>query len=134
MSPPRVVQTSASKSRVYLKRGESLLALVGEAERVGNHDAVVVSGIQASIAFADAYTVSKIGARCRGQDHSDVIMLIASVRTQDAARLATLLQRVLDRRSALFYGDVSVGPSDSARISRLADAVAELVRAALSKS
>jgi hypothetical protein len=127
----RVLQTSRSKSRIYLERGTSLLAVLSLAEQAKNRDGMVVNAIQSSIAFAYAYTIAKLGLRCRGQDHSEVLALITSIKTPESARLTVLLQRILDQRSALYYGDQPVSSELAARVVRLAKSVGDLVRSAV---
>jgi hypothetical protein len=120
-----------SRADVYLRRGRNLLLVVERAEADKNWDGAAVTGVQAAIAYADAFTISKLGLRSRGQDHAEVVPLIARVGSENSANLATDVQKVLNRKSAVEYGDRQVSADDSRTISRDLRNIARIVESEL---
>jgi len=124
---PRTVAVPKAKATVYLRRAQNLLEAMNDAEARRNSDAVAVTGVQATIAFADAFTIVKLGLRCRGQDHQEVVGLISRVGTEIAASLAAKVQAVLNRKTEVEYGMRDVGSLDATRIARAVRDIGELV-------
>lgn len=98
-----------------------------ESEERKNSDEVAISGVQATIAFADAFTIVKLGLRCRGQDHREVVGLISRIETEKASALGAKVQAVLNRKAEVEYGDRDVRPADAARIATAVRSIGELV-------
>ena len=124
---PRTVAVPKPKATVYLHRARNLLEAMENAEERKNNDAVATSGIQATIAFADAFTIARLGLRCRGQDHQEVVGLISRVGTERAADLAAKVQAVLNRKTEVEYGDREVSSADANRIARAVREISQLV-------
>ncbi len=98
-----------------------------DAEARENSDGVATNGVQAAIAFADSYTIAKLGLRSRGQDHHEVIGLISSVGLEQSAELAGQVQAVLNRKQEVEYGERDVRASDAARIASLVRKIRSIV-------
>lgn len=94
-----------------------------------NFDVAASSGVQATIAFADALTVAKLGLRSRGQDHRDVVTLIARIRSPRAGRIASLVQAVLDQKNEVEYGESQVGRSEARGIVERVRELRQLIQA-----
>ena len=124
---PRTVAVPKPKATVYLRRARNLLEAMNDAEKRKNSDAVATNGVQASIAFADAFTIAKLGLRCRGQDHQEVVGLISRVGTESAANLAAKVQAVLNRKTEVEYGERDVSLGDANRIASTVREIDELV-------
>jgi hypothetical protein len=103
MTSPRVEVLPRERGLLYLHRAENLLKTMELSDRDSNPDGIAVNAIQAAIALADAYTVSILRRRSRGQDHSEVLLLIRDCPADTAPEVARLLQRILNRRSESLY-------------------------------
>jgi hypothetical protein len=131
MAGTRVEILSRNKAAIYLRRGENLLATMTLAEEAANPDGLATAGIQASIAFADAFTVWTLQQRSRGQDHSEVVAVIARSRSPAASEVAKLVQRILNRKSEVEYGAKEVRMPEARLIGRDVRKLGTVVRAAL---
>jgi hypothetical protein len=127
----RVEVLPRSKARIYLQRGENLLATLNLAEKAENPDGVATAGVQAAVSFADAFTVWTLQRRSRGQDHAEVVAVIARSRSPVAPEVARLVQRVLNRKSDVEYGAREVRMSEAQQIGQDARKLGTLVRAAV---
>jgi len=116
---------------VYLRRGKNLLSALEQAETSRNWDGVATAGVQAAISFADAFTIAKLGLRSRGQDHQEVIPLIARIQTKSSSDLAARVQTILNRKSEVEYGDRDVSAADARWIAQVVRKVGALVSSAL---
>jgi len=105
-----------AKSAVFLKRGNDLSSLSEAALRASNHDGAATCAIQSSIALADALTVQRLGLRSRGQDHRDVVTLVAQLDIRRGSRIATLIQAILDRKTDVEYGNSEVSKADARQL------------------
>jgi hypothetical protein len=124
---PRTVAVARSRSAVFLKRGNGLYSLAEEALRGKNHEGAATCAIQASIAFADALTVQRLGLRSRGQDHREVVAVLAQVDLLKGTRISTLMQAILDRKTSVEYGDSEVGKADARQLVDWASELRQLV-------
>jgi len=127
MPSPRVEILPRQKARVYLNRAENLIAAMEAALLARNPDGVAVTAVQAAIAFADAYTVLTVQQRSRSPDHREVVSLISSARTRDSGQIAGLVQRMLDRKSEVEYGNRAVRIDDAKDLANSARKLARLV-------
>jgi len=127
----RTTAVNRSKATVYLRRARNLLSMMEQAHTQANCDSTAALGIQAAIALSDAFTISKLGLRSRGQAHPEVVGLISQVRTASAVRLATLVQAVVGRKSELEYGERDVSESDALEIANLVRKISHLVSSEL---
>lgn len=123
----RTAAVPKARASVYLRRAQNLLAAMREAEERKNGGAVAVEGVQAAISFSDAFTVAKLGLRCRAQDHPEVVRLIATVGTEAASKLASHVQLVFNRRSEVEYGEREVTARDAARTATIVREISDLV-------
>jgi HEPN domain-containing protein len=131
VSSPRVGHTPRGRAPLFLKRGEALLSTAELADKAHLSDGVATSAVQAAIAFVDAYTVSKLGMRYRGQSHLEVILLIEQVGGQESRKVALLFRRIIERKSEVEYSEREVTPSEAKRLIEAARSLATLVRASL---
>jgi hypothetical protein len=113
---PRTVPVPRARSTVFLRRGNDLFAMSEVALRASNHDGAATCAIQASIALADALTVRKLGLRSRGQDHRDVVALVAQIDLGKGGRIATLTQAILDQKTSVEYGDSEVSKVEARQL------------------
>jgi hypothetical protein len=100
---PRVEVLPRARGLVYFRRAENLLKTMELADREANPDGIATDAIQAAIALGDAYTVSMVQRRSRGQDHSEVLLLVRDSPSASSPEVARLLQRVLNRRNETLY-------------------------------
>jgi hypothetical protein len=99
VAQPRVQVLPKTKASIYLNRADSLLKIMKLAEKEGNPDGVATNAVQASIAFGAAYTIYFRQERCRGQDHHEVLTLIARCKAPNAGDVGSHLSRILARKS-----------------------------------
>ena len=118
MAGGRVEVLPKGKATVYLRRAENLLKTMEWAETEGNPDGVATNAVQASIALADAYTVFFLQQRSRGQDHREVVVLLARTKTPNASEVGRLVQRILNRKSEVEYQDRDVRMSDARELAK----------------
>jgi HEPN domain-containing protein len=126
---PRTVPVPRARSSVFLRRGNNLFALAEAALHENNHDGAATCAIQASIALADALTVRRLGLRSRGQDHREVVALVAQMDLRKGDRISTLIQAILDRKTDVEYGDTEVSKADARQLVAWAREQRELVLA-----
>lgn len=124
---PRTAAVSRSRARIYWRRGQNLIRAMAFAENAGNLDGIAICGVQAAVSLGDAFTVSRLGLRSRGRDHGESVRLIATVEATQAARLASLVQRVLNKKSEVEYGDREVTRPEAAEIATLAREIEAVV-------
>lgn len=108
MAQSRVQVLPKSRATVYLGRADNLLKMVELAEKEANPDGVATNAVQAAIAYADAYTIYLRSERSRGQDHHEVLTLIARCKAPNAGEVGSLLSRILDRKGEVEYEDRAV--------------------------
>lgn len=120
-----------SRGAVYLRRAENLLKVMEVADAGRNPDAMATSAIQAGIALADAFTVSLIQRRSRGQDHSEVILLMRQCPRPAAPEAARLIQQLLNRRSEILYASEDVSLREARELATFARKLHAVVRTAL---
>lgn len=131
MPGSRVEVSPSNKAQIYLKRAENLLATMELAELAGNADGVATTGVQAAISFADAFTVWTLQQRSRGQDHVEVVALIARSKSPAAPEVAKLVQKILNQKSDVEYGAREVKGSEARQIGKDVRRLAALVRTAV---
>lgn len=91
-----------------------------------------VAGVQCAVSYADSFTIAHVSQRCRGQDHHEVIALIARCPTPVKGEVSKRFQQILNRNSEVEYGSREVRRSDAKEIVGHAEALAELVHHAVS--
>jgi len=131
MPGSRVEVSPSNKAQIYLKRAENLLATMELAELAGNADGVATTGVRAAISFADAFTVWTLQQRSRGQDHVEVVALIARSKSPAAPEVAKLVQKILNQKSDVEYGAREVKGSEARQIGKDVRRLAALVRTAV---
>jgi HEPN domain-containing protein len=129
---PRVEAIPKERAAVYLRRGRNLLAAATLAEETKNWDVVAIAAVPATICFADAFTIRTLGLRSKGQDHGEVVPLIAQAGTKTSAELAGQVQTVLNRKSEVEYGSRDVSAGDARQILKAATRVASIMGSARS--
>lgn len=97
------------------------------AEKEANPDGIATSAVQAAIALGDAYTIHFRQERCRGQDHQEVIALVARCATPRKADVGPLLSRILARKNAVEYEDRAVTRDDAQELAKWVRALNTLV-------
>jgi hypothetical protein len=130
----RVEVLPKGRGSVYLRRAENLLKIMELADREANPDGTATSAIQAAIALGDAYTVSLLQRRSRGQDHSEVLLLIRDCPSNTANEVARLLQRILNRRSEALYESREVSLRQGRELATMARKLHSVVRSAISST
>jgi hypothetical protein len=130
-TPGRVAATNRALASVYLTRGEQLLEAMEHSREKRLLESVASNGVQAAVAFADAYTVFRLQQRSRGQDHGEVVQLIRRCPGPESADLAALIQGVLNQKSEVQYGERLVRPKDAAQLAEAVREIAGRVKAAL---
>jgi hypothetical protein len=131
---PRVEVLPRGRGLIYLRRAENLLKAMDQADRDSNPDGVGVNAIQAAVALADAYTVSMLQRRSRGQDHSEVLLLIRDCPDDTAPAVAQLLQRILNRRTEVLYASREVTLRQSRELAVLARKLHSAVLPAIART
>jgi hypothetical protein len=129
----RVQPLPRSKSGVFLSRAGNLLLTMELAEKEANPDGVATTAVQAAIALGDAYTIHFRQERCRGQDHHEVIALIARCNAPSKGEVGPTLSRILGRKSEVEYEDRAVTLKDAREIARWVRALDALVRSDLQR-
>jgi len=132
MADARVEVLPKTQSRVYLRRAANLLKTMEWAEEERNPDGVATNAVQAAIGLGDAYTVFFLQRRSRGQDHHEVVGLVARCQSSNAAEVGQLLQRILNRKSEVEYQAREVDLRDAREVARHVRKLSALVRSALS--
>lgn len=132
MVPARIEPLERSKARLYLRRGDNLLAAARTALSDRNADAAAVAGVQCAVSYADSFTIAHLSQRCRGQDHHEAIALIARCPTPVKGEVSKILQQILNRKSEVEYGSREVRMSDAKEIVGHAATLAVLVGNAVS--
>lgn len=128
MSDSRFEMLPRSKATVYLNRAENLLATMEMASKTRNADGVAVMAVQAAVALGDAFTVWSQERRSRAHDHHELVKLVAASRTKGSSEVAGLIQRVLDKKSAVEYGNRDVRLPDAETLAKATRKLADLVR------
>ncbi len=116
---------SREDARNRLKRAEAFLAVaelvLGERiEASLDDDDINLSGVAAAlavltgIAAADAACCHRLGARSRGQDHTQAVALVQQV-VPHGDDLANDLDRLLDLKNSAHYGILGVADTDARR-------------------
>lgn len=101
------------------------------AETERNTDGVATNAIQAAIALGDAYTVFFLQRRCRGQDHHEVIRLVAQCSSSSSPEVGQWLQRILSRKSEVEYEAREVRPGDARELAKYVRKLSSLVHSAV---
>lgn len=133
MTTPRVEVLPRVRGAVYLRRAENLLKVMETAEAAGNPDGIMTNGVQAAIALGDAFTVTLAQRRSRGQDHSEILLLVRDCPSTSAGDVARLLQRILSRRSEFLYGSLEVSLRDAREVAGLSRKLHSVVRPAVAE-
>ncbi|MFZ1024293.1 MAG: hypothetical protein WAN87_09170 [Thermoplasmata archaeon] len=128
MTQTRVQPLSRSKAGVYLNRAQNLLRAMELAEKEANPDGVATSAVQAAIALGDAYTIHFRQERCRGQDHHEVLALVARCNTPNKGEVSSALSRILARKSEVEYQDRAVTLKDAQELAKWVRGLDSLVR------
>jgi hypothetical protein len=131
VTPPRVEVVPADRAAVYLRRAENLLKVMEIADQAGNPDGIVNNAIQAGIALGDAFTVFSVQRRSRGQDHSEALLLVRECLSPRTPEVASLLQRILNRRSELLYASHEVSLRHARELAGLTRKLQSVVRSAI---
>jgi hypothetical protein len=131
MTTRRVEVLPKSRAAVYLRRAENLLSVMELANKAGNPDGIVTNAVQAGIALGDAFTVSLVQRRSRGQDHSEVLLLIRECPSPNTAEVARVIQRLLNRRSEVLYESQDVLLSQARELANLARKLHTLTRSTI---
>ncbi|HTT45130.1 MAG TPA: hypothetical protein VMH38_03830 [Thermoplasmata archaeon] len=129
MARARVQVLPRSKAAVCLDRGDNLVRTVELADRESNPDGVGTSAVQASIALGDAYTIYFRNERCRGQDHHEVLALIARCQAPNDGEIGRTLSRILDRKGEVEYADRAVSLKEARELERWVGRLSALVHA-----
>ena len=98
------------------------------AEATKNPDGVATNAVQAAIALGDAYTIHFLQERCRGQDHHEVLTLIARSGAPHKAEVGETLTRILNRKGEVEYADRAVGLKDASDLANRVRTLREFVQ------
>lgn len=131
MPQVRVKALPKSKASIYLARARNLLATMELATKEANPDGAATNAVQAAIALADAYTIHCREERCWGQDHLEVITLIARCSSPNKSKIGPLLSRILNRKSGVEYEDRAVTLKDADELVKWVRTLSQLVSADL---
>ena len=131
MKQTRVQPLPRTRAKVYLTRAENLLHTMELAERERNPDGVAITAVQAAIALGDAYTIHFLQERCRGQDHHEVITLIARSGAPQKGEVGPMISRILGRKNEVEYEDRAVSLNDARELARWVRTLSTLVHADL---
>jgi hypothetical protein len=118
MAAGRVEVLPKSHAGIYLRRAANLVKTMEWAEEVRNVDGTATNAVQAAIALGDAFTVFFTGQRSRGQDHHEVISLVARCKSTSAPEVGSLLQRILDRKAEVEYEGRDVKLSEARELAK----------------
>jgi hypothetical protein len=129
LAQPRVQVLPKSKATVYLDRADNLVKTMELAARESNPDGVGTSAVPAAIALGDAYTIYFRKERCRGQDHHEVLALIARCQAPNAAEIGRTLSRILGRKREVECADRAVNLKDARELARWVRKLSALVHA-----
>jgi hypothetical protein len=132
MTPGRVELLAKERAAVYLRRAENLLQIMEVADEAGNPDGIVTNAVQAGIALGDAYTVALVQRRSRGQDHSEVLLLVRECQSPNAREVGRLIQGILNRRSEVLYESQDVSVKRARELASLARKLHSAVQLAIS--
>jgi len=97
-----------------------------------NPDGIATNAVHAAIALGDAFTVSQIQRRSRGQDHHEVLLLIAQCRSPAAPEVGRFLQRILNRMEEVQYQSRDVQLDDAEELAKHARKLISIVRGGIS--
>jgi hypothetical protein len=131
MTNLRVELLPRSRAVVYLRRADNLLKTMEWADREENPDGLATSAIQAAIALGDAFTISFLQRRSRGQDHLEVLLLIRQCKAASAPVVSRLLQRVIVRKEDVQYKSREVQLHDARELAKHTRALNAVVREAV---
>jgi hypothetical protein len=132
LKTPRVEVLPRDRGAVYLRRAENLLKVMEVADAAANPDGIVINAVQAAIALGDAFTVSLVQRRSRGQDHSEVLLLVKLCPSPSTPEVVRLIQSLLNRRSEILYGSQEVSLRQARQLADLARKLYSVVRSAVS--
>jgi hypothetical protein len=106
----RARSVSVSEARAYLAKADQYFAAAADSLAAGRTIAATSLAIHAAINAADAVTGARLGSRAAGEDHNQVLALLAQS-GPDGAAVARDLTRLLPLKARAEYDPDDVAPS-----------------------
>ncbi len=114
----------------YMKKAEQHVAEAFEALSAERSDTAVLLAIHAGISAVDAACVASAGVRSASQTHADQARLVRQLLPddEDAQRVATQLEALIDRKNTVEYEARRYRPEDAQVTTKQAQRIVEWAR------
>jgi HEPN domain-containing protein len=130
-SSGRTRPVSQAQAQQFAAKAEEFLAAAEYAAVEGHNNAAAGNAVHAGISACDAILGTRTGLRSAGQDHSEVISLIAALPDIGQEAAATL-RRLIPLKTKAEYDPAPVSSTDAARAVQQATRLVSLARDVLS--
>lgn len=101
--PIKTENLDRAKAKIYARKADQFARLMDDAASRGDWNAVGLAAVHAVISAADALTTAKLGVRSRAVDHEEVVKLIRTLPSRDAAARADQALAVLGVKNQVEY-------------------------------
>lgn len=108
MSPPRTSRVAPTRYRIYLGRAEAFARMMDVAAGHGEVDVAVSNAAHCVISACDALLVHQLGVRSKGEDHEEVIDLLASLGIEGTTEHRRQVASLLEAKRQAEYEDRSM--------------------------
>jgi hypothetical protein len=86
-----------------------------------------LEAIHAVISACDAVTVARLGLRCKGEDHRDVLHLLGRIKEEGLSEVHRQVSQVLSVKSMVEYGGAGLSFEETTRVVVQAERVVKWV-------
>ena len=126
-TPPRTESVPRGEHAHFLAKAEEFAETARTALEDQRLNSAGLEAIHAVISACDALTVARLGLRCRGEDHREVLHLLSRIKEEGLSEVHRQVSQVLSVKSMVEYGGVGLSSEQTKRVVAQAERVVKWV-------
>ena len=115
-TPPRTESVPRVEHAHFLAKAEEFAETARTALEDQRLHSAGLEAIHAVISACDALSVARLGLRCRGEDHREVLHLLNRIKEEGLSEVHRQVSQVLSVKSSVEYGGVGLSTEETKRV------------------
>jgi HEPN domain-containing protein len=126
-APPRTEAVPSGEHAQFLAKAKEFAETARIALEDQRRHSAGLEAIHAVISACDAVTVARLGLRCKGEDHRDVLHLLSRIKEEGLYEVHRQVSQVLSVKSMVEYGGAGLSSDETSRVVVQAERVVKWV-------
>ena len=112
-TPPRTEVLPRGEHTNFLAKAKEFAETARMALEDQRLNSAGLEAIHAAISACDAVTVARLGLRCKGEDHRDVLHLLSRINEEGLSEVYRQVSQVLSVKSMIEYGGAGLSSEET---------------------